>query len=75
MVDRIMVTIKIPSFQLNKVPIPSLSEGFLSAKGNAPSRIPCGQMYLQKYGGITSYTSLKTRPRAMIKENRIPYLI
>ena len=70
-----MVTIKIPSFQLNKAPMPSLSEGFLSARGNAPSRIPCGQMYLQKYGGITSYTSLKTRPRAMTRENKIPYFI
>ena len=70
-----MVTIKIPSFQLNKAPMPSLKEGFLSAKGRAPSNIPCGHMYLQKYGGITSYTSLKTRPKAITKENKIPYLM
>ena len=70
-----MVVISIPSFKLNRFPKPSLNEGFLRVRGIAPSNIPCGQMYLQKYGGITSYLPFITKVNAIINENKIPYFI
>lgn len=50
-----MVIIKITNLNLNKGPRAALSEIFFPARGRAASRIPWGHMYLQKYGGTTSY--------------------
>lgn len=64
-----------PSFRLNRFPKASLNEGDLIARGIAPSIIPWGQIYLQKYGGITSYLSPAIKAKAIISENNIIYFI
>lgn len=67
--------INIVSFKLNKLPSPNLKDGFLIARGIAPSMIPCGQIYLQNMGGTTSYLSPSTRVIASISPNSITYFM
>ena len=49
-IDNVVIVMRIVNFQVNNVP--NVARMFLSTieSGIPPSKIPCGQMYLQKYG-------------------------
>ena len=67
--------VKMTAFDMNSVPRVEGMLGFESAKGIAPSKIPCGQIYLQKYGLAIPTSFLKNAGSIHTTTTNTIYLI
>lgn len=70
----ITVTINKNNFQLKRAPRFCFKKGLVLSSGSAASKVPAGQMYLQKAGEPTPTAKKKTSGRMMTKSRPIMYL-
>ena len=68
-------TIKIVNFEKKSVPSICLKSAFLAISGRPPSKMPCGQISLQKYGLLEPKSSLSSSGMPITKTARITYFM